>query len=130
MYDADTLLQRWLADESDRAERAWDNLINAIRKAPNIPLHDLDKWIELNHQLPRTGRDDRRPRPKIVDKLTKRQEQVLQMYASGLSREEIGQRLGISPETVKNHFARARYRLGALTSANAVAIAIREGFIK
>ena len=44
--------------------------------------------------------------------LTARQREVIQMIAQGLSNEEVGQALGISPRTVKAHSDTLRQKLG------------------
>jgi DNA-binding NarL/FixJ family response regulator len=54
---------------------------------------------------------------------------VLELLAEGLSHEEIGGRLGISGETVRTHLQKASERLGAGTRTQAVATALRLGFI-
>jgi len=61
--------------------------------------------------------------------LTTRERQVLELLAEGLSHEEIGGRLGISGETVRTHLQKASERLGAGTRTQAVATALRLGFI-
>lgn len=44
--------------------------------------------------------------------LTERQRQVVQLIAVGCSNEEVGERLGISPRTVKAHCDVLRQKLG------------------
>jgi two-component system NarL family response regulator len=59
--------------------------------------------------------------------LTPRETQVLAHVADGLSQEEIGRRLSISPETVRTHVRKACERLDARTRTHAVAKALRLG---
>lgn len=61
--------------------------------------------------------------------ITPRQRQVLALLAHGLSFADVGARLGISPQTAKNHASRAYARLGANNAAHAVAVAIAHGFL-
>jgi two-component system, NarL family, nitrate/nitrite response regulator NarL len=61
--------------------------------------------------------------------LTERESQVLVLLAEGLSHEEIGARLSISPETVRTHVRKACDRLGASTRTQAVAKALRLGLM-
>ena len=103
-------------------------LIRALELAPVVPLHELDRWSEAYRWLPRTGRDERRDR-KRASVLTKRQARVLELAAAGLQRNQIAAAMGISEETVKNHLSRARFRLGAQTTTQAVATALRRGLI-
>jgi DNA-binding NarL/FixJ family response regulator len=57
--------------------------------------------------------------------LSTRERQVLALVAEGLSQKEIGRRLSIGTETVRTHLQKARKRLSATTSTQAVAIAMR-----
>ncbi|MBA7689498.1 hypothetical protein ES703_98006 [subsurface metagenome] len=61
--------------------------------------------------------------------LTLREKQVLEFMEAGLSYKEIAGQLGISIHTVKTHTRLALARLGARTATQAVAIAIRQGYI-
>jgi DNA-binding CsgD family transcriptional regulator len=54
---------------------------------------------------------------------------VLALAASGLRNREIGDRLGISEETVKSHIHGVLVKLPARNRTHAVAIAIRRGLI-
>ena len=51
------------------------------------------------------------------------------LLAEGLTYEEIGRQLSISPETVRTHLQKACDRLGASTRTQAVATALRLGLI-
>lgn len=64
------------------------------------------------------------------DRLSSRQQDVLQCLADGLSTEEIGGRLHLSHNTVRNHVQRILNRLGAHSKLEAVAIALREGLVR
>jgi len=62
--------------------------------------------------------------------LTPREAEVLAHVADGLSQEEIGRRLSISPETVRTHVRKACERLNARTRTHAVATALRLGLFQ
>lgn len=62
--------------------------------------------------------------------LTKRQREILQLVADGETMREIALELGIAHQTTKNHMVVVLRKLGAMSSAQAVAVAIREGWIK
>lgn len=96
--------------------------------APSIPEHEIDRYVESYRGLPRTGRDERPPH-KRVEPLTDQQTRVLELAAAGLLRKQTALAMGISEETVRNHLSRGRYRLGAKTTAQAIAIALRRGLI-
>jgi DNA-binding NarL/FixJ family response regulator len=61
--------------------------------------------------------------------LTPRETDVLRLLADGLTHEEVGRRLRISPETARTHLRKACERLGVTTRTAAVARAIRRGLI-
>ena len=60
--------------------------------------------------------------------LTRRELEVLRLLAGAMRPKEIARELVISPKTVANHIQRVLGKLGAHSSAEAVAIAYREGF--
>jgi DNA-binding NarL/FixJ family response regulator len=64
-----------------------------------------------------------------VSELTQRERDVLRLLADGLSNEEIGKELFISPETVRTHVRKAMARLDADTRTQAVATALRHSLI-
>ena len=64
-----------------------------------------------------------------LPQLTKREREVLRLLADGLSNEEIGKRLFLSPETVRTHVQKAMRRLEADTRTQAVAVALRQSLI-
>ena len=61
--------------------------------------------------------------------LTQCERDVLRLLADGLSNEEIGKRLFISPETVRTHVRKAMAKLDADTRTQAVAKALRQSLI-
>jgi LuxR family transcriptional regulator (chaperone HchA-associated) len=61
--------------------------------------------------------------------LTPREREVLRWTAAGRRQADIAATLGLSERTVENHLRRARLRLGAATTAQAVRTAIRQGEI-
>jgi DNA-binding NarL/FixJ family response regulator len=64
-----------------------------------------------------------------VPTITQREREVLRLLADGLSNEEIGKQLFISPETVRTHVRKAMSKLEADTRTQAVAIALRQSII-
>jgi DNA-binding NarL/FixJ family response regulator len=62
--------------------------------------------------------------------LTRRQREILQFLADGLSTTDIAHRLGLSAETVRTHTKAALARLQARDRAHAVALAMRSGLIE
>jgi DNA-binding NarL/FixJ family response regulator len=61
--------------------------------------------------------------------LSKREREIMDLLAQGLTGEQVAQRLVLSPETIKTHIRNAMNKLEANTRVHAIAIALREGFI-
>jgi DNA-binding NarL/FixJ family response regulator len=66
---------------------------------------------------------------KGTDRLTPREREVLRLAADGLSSVKIGERLFLSPQTVRGHVGNAMGKLQAHTRTQAVATALRERLI-
>jgi two-component system response regulator DesR len=65
----------------------------------------------------------------VAWRLTSRERVTLRLLADGLGYREIAAQLGVAPETVRVHAAKARKRLGATTRTGAVATALRSKLI-
>jgi two-component system nitrate/nitrite response regulator NarL len=65
----------------------------------------------------------------LIEDLTPREHEVLQVLAEGRSNREIAQRLGVTEHTVKSHVDAILGKLGAHTRTEAVARAARHGLI-
>lgn len=65
----------------------------------------------------------------LVDPLTPREIEVLQLLAEGLSNKEIGGRLGISESTAKFHVNAILGKIGAQGRTDAVVRAVRMGLV-
>src|SRR5688572_26779429 len=66
----------------------------------------------------------------LPETLTEREVEVLRLLAAGLTNREIGERLVISPETVKKHSGNIYGKLGAGNRTEAVARAREMGVIR
>jgi DNA-binding NarL/FixJ family response regulator len=64
-----------------------------------------------------------------IPSLSKREREIIDLLAQGLTGEDVAERLVLSPETVKTHIRNAMGKLEAHTRVHAIAIALREGFI-
>jgi two-component system, NarL family, response regulator DegU len=103
-----------------------DEIAEAVRLAasgetvlsPQLAASMLDELRRLDE--PQTD-DDRL--------ITKREEEVLQLIADGLSTPEVAERLYISQKTVKNHLASIYQKLDARDRTQAVVQAVRMGII-
>jgi DNA-binding NarL/FixJ family response regulator len=65
----------------------------------------------------------------VIEPLTAREVQVLELLAEGLPNKSIAARLGISDQTVKFHVASICGKLGAANRTDAVRRAVRRGLI-
>jgi DNA-binding NarL/FixJ family response regulator len=70
-----------------------------------------------------------RPIAELAEPLTPRENEVIQMLASGLANKEIAGRLSISEHTVKFHVASILGKLEAGSRTEAVSIGIRRGLV-
>jgi DNA-binding NarL/FixJ family response regulator len=68
--------------------------------------------------------------PPGLGELTAREREVVGLVASGLSNEDIAQRIYVSQSTVKTHVARAMTKLGARDRAQLVVIAYESGLVR
>jgi two-component system, NarL family, response regulator YdfI len=83
---------------------------------------------ELDTVLPATVGSSA-PVDELLEPLTKREREVLQMLAAGLANKEVAARLAISDHTVKFHVASILGKLGASTRTEAVSVGIRRGLV-
>jgi DNA-binding NarL/FixJ family response regulator len=67
------------------------------------------------------------PMLKLIEELTAREREVVQLVALGLSNSEIGERLVVSPATAKTHVSRAMLKVGAHDRAKLVVFAYEAG---
>lgn len=65
----------------------------------------------------------------LRETLTRREHEVLQCMVDGMSRNEIAQHLGMSPNTVRTHVQSLLHKLGVHSSLRAVAIAREAGLV-
>ncbi len=95
------------------------------RDSPSLADRD-----ELRRASPRDPRDRRDlDDDEIIEPLTAREIQVLELLAEGLPNKAIAGRLGISDQTVKFHVASITGKLGAANRTDAVRRAVRRGLI-
>jgi len=81
---------------------------------------------------------DPRLRPAVLSRratqrvrvLSKREGEVLDLLARGMTGEQIAEHLVLSSETIKTHVRNAMSKLEASTRVHAIAIALREGYIE
>lgn len=92
--------------------------LSAARATPS----EADAWLVATDPPP----EDDGP---LVEALTDREAQVLELVAEGLSNKAIAARLGISDQTIKFHVASIAGKLGAHNRTETVRLAVRLGLI-
>jgi DNA-binding NarL/FixJ family response regulator len=65
-----------------------------------------------------------------LDRLTDREREVMALVAEGLTNDEIGIRLTVSPATARTHVSRAMVKLGARDRAQLVVFAYEAGLVR
>ena len=91
---------------------------------------DVDEVIE---RLERVYKDEKisfDEEEKIIEPLTKREEEILLEVLSGLTKKEIADKLYISERTLYNHLANIYAKLGAKNAIEAYKIALELGYIR
>lgn len=81
------------------------------------------------HELGRFARQAREG-AEVVGTLTPRERQILGLLSEGLTMQQMGRRLGISPRTVETHVSGIYRKLGVRTRVQAVARAASLGLIE
>ncbi len=69
------------------------------------------------------------PRAKLLADLTEREKEVVALAGSGMSNDEIAEKLVISPATARTHVSRAMQKLGARDRAQLVVFAYETGLV-
>jgi len=89
--------------------------------SPSVTRRLIEAFARHSKEL----RDD----PELT-RLTNREREVMALVASGLSNDEIAERLYVSPATAKTHVNRAMTKLGARDRAQLVVIAYESGLVR
>ena len=104
-------------------------IITAIRRlcAGDVlitPQEAVDLFRLLGHQ-----REVERTAHRLLEKLTPRERELLQLLAEGLDDAAMAERLSISPKTVRNHMVHVLDKLGVDSRLQALVLAARHGLV-
>jgi DNA-binding NarL/FixJ family response regulator len=110
-----------LVDAIRRVADGEDPLGETVAERPAVAQRVAHAYRELT--VNGATRGDR------LGSVSPRQLEVLKLVARGMSNDEIAERLAISRQTVKNHLTAAMRSLGARRRGQAVAAAMRAGWI-
>ncbi|MFR3065055.1 response regulator transcription factor [Peptoniphilus sp.] len=91
---------------------------------------DVDEVIERLEKVYRDEKISFNDDEKIIEPLTKREEEILLEVLSGLTKKEIADKLYISERTLYNHLANIYAKLGAKNAIEAYKIALELGYIR
>lgn len=91
---------------------------------------DVDEVIERLEKVYKDEKISFDGDEKIIESLTKREEEILIEVLSGLTKKEIADKLYISERTLYNHLANIYAKLGAKNAIEAYKIALELGYIR
>lgn len=91
---------------------------------------DVDEVIERLEKVYKDEKISFDEDEKIIEPLTKREEEILIEVLSGLTKKEIADKLYISERTLYNHLANIYAKLGAKNALEAYKIALELGYIR
>ena len=83
---------------------------------------------EFNRFLPSSTNHPTDPIVPLIDELTERERQVLELVARGLNNQTIGRQLEIAEKTVRNHVTILFSKLGVSSRAQAIVLARDAGY--
>jgi RNA polymerase sigma factor (sigma-70 family) len=110
-------------------DEAADEVLSAAKAAAEGEvLIDPGTLTRLLHQVARE-REARRDALALIESLTEREREILQLLAEGTRNDDIAQRLFISPQTVQTHVRNLLAKLQVHSKLEAVAFAVKHGAI-
>ena len=119
-------------------DASMSEVVEAVRLAANgdtaLSVELANSMLGEVHRLAESGAESERGGPDVAPGgegvITKREEEVLQLIAEGLSTPEVAARLYISVKTVKNHLASIYAKLDSRDRTQAVVRAVKMGIIR
>ena len=96
---------------------------------PSVIKRLVERFVATRPRAGAPGLDASRPLAQTLSGLTDREREILGLVARGLSNDEIGAELFISPATVKTHLARVMAKTGAHDRAGLVVFAYESGLV-
>jgi DNA-binding NarL/FixJ family response regulator len=115
-------------------DASMNEVVDAVRMAANgdtaLSVELANSMLGEVHRLAALPEAAARTAPVGEGVITKREEEVLQLIAEGLSTPEVAARLYISVKTVKNHLASIYAKLDSRDRTQAVVRAVRMGIIR
>jgi DNA-binding NarL/FixJ family response regulator len=110
-------------------DEAANEVLQAVKAAAEGEvLIDPSVLTRLLHQVARE-REARREATSLLDDLTDREREILQLLAEGMRNDGIAEKLFISPQTVQTHVRNILGKLRVHSKLEAVAFAVKHGAI-
>jgi DNA-binding NarL/FixJ family response regulator len=110
-------------------DEAADQVLAAAKAAAEGEvLIDPATLTRLLHQVARE-REARRDALTLLESLTEREREILELLSQGMRNDGIAQKLYISPQTVQTHVRNVLAKLGVHSKLEAVAFAVKNGVI-
>jgi DNA-binding NarL/FixJ family response regulator len=114
------------ADDRARLRAQLNGSVSIVGEFPTV---DAVRSTRADADVSIVASDEAHPDDGLVEALTPREIQVLELLAEGLPNKAIAARLGISDQTVKFHVASIAGKLGASNRTETVRRAVRRGLI-
>ncbi|MGO4790038.1 response regulator [Paenibacillus sp. 2KB_20] len=113
-----------------------EDLVAAIRRVyeGQVELHPDAAGLLMTHVTSPAGADEtsgsgHQEQAAQLDKLTRREQEVLQLIASGMNNREISEALFITEKTVKTHVSHLLDKLGVADRTQAAIYALKHGIV-
>lgn len=113
-----------------------EDLVAAIRRVHQgqVELHPDAAGLLMTHVTTTEGADEDSEsgdpnETLLLDKLTRREQEVLQLIASGMNNREISEALYITEKTVKTHVSHLLDKLGVADRTQAAIYALKHGIV-
>lgn len=104
-------------------------IVGAVRRLKNGEvLLSPDEVVKMMRLVNRRRREEGEAR-KAIEKLTRREKEILQALAEGLDSKQIAQKLHITVETERTHIVNVLNKLGLRSRLQALIFAVRHGLV-
>jgi DNA-binding CsgD family transcriptional regulator len=101
----------------------------SIPDCSSRPCHPVAETVDLRRSAGRE-RERARDEQRLIDRLTLREREVLQLLADDLDSRGVASRLHITPRTQRNHVANSLAKLGVHSQLQALVLALRHGVVE
>ncbi len=135
---AETILDRVLDMAAERgwirpfieAGRPLLKMLDHLSPTTEAAGRHKERILQISATIPRSPAVKIQPSVELAEPLTSRESEILELLAERLQNKEIGEKLFISPETVKSHIKRLFSKLDAVNRRDVVTKAFELGLLK